>query len=324
MNSFENSILILSHPDDETLFATSLLHKISTLIICFNDIPKNLKSSIGRKRALNNYPIKDLKVINLDISQSFESFLPLNWLNIKDKQTGLKGGYQKRIYDNNYYKILHKLRKLIPKKSQIITHNPWGEYGHSEHCQVFKACFQISLEKNSNLFVTGYVSNLSKNYALRKLHLLFPEIYQFKTSQIYYSLLKKHYLNNDCWTWYHNYELPESEFFYGDFYIFVVKANWFEGRLDYQIELDCPTKMSNSFMFWKPETPLIAADRVPVTILSGFLGAGKTTLINHLLASEHVNNFAVLVNDLGKVNIDSKLIQNSIIKGALRLEMLSN
>ena len=73
-------------------------------------------------------------------------------------------------------KILDKLRKLIPNKSQIITHNPWGEYGHSEHCQVFKACFQISLEKNSNLFVTGYVSNLSKNYALRKLHLLFPEI----------------------------------------------------------------------------------------------------------------------------------------------------
>ena len=214
MNSFENSILILSHPDDEVIFATSLLDKISTLIICFNDIPKNLKISIGRKRALNNYPIEDLKVFNLDSSQSFESFLPLNWLNIKDKKTGLKGGYQKRIYDNNYYKILDKLSKLIPKKSQIITHNPWGEYGHSEHCQVFKACFQISLEKKSNLFVTGYISNLSKNYALRKLYLLFPEIYQFKTSQIYFSLLKKHYLKYGCWTWYHNYELPKYEFFY--------------------------------------------------------------------------------------------------------------
>ena len=63
MNSFENSILILSHPDDESIFATSLLDRISTLIICFNDIPKNLKISIGRKRALKNYPIKDLKVI---------------------------------------------------------------------------------------------------------------------------------------------------------------------------------------------------------------------------------------------------------------------
>lgn len=152
--------------------------------------------------------------MNLDISQSLESFLPLNWLNIKDKKTGLKGGYQKKIYDNNYYKILDKLRKLIPKKSQIITHNPWGEYGHSEHCQVFKACFQISLEKNSNLFVTGYVSNLSKNYALKKFHLLLPEIYQFKTSKINFNLLKKHYLYYGCWTWYLNHELPQYEVFY--------------------------------------------------------------------------------------------------------------
>ena len=120
INSFENSILILSHPDDESIFASSLLDKISTLIICFNDFPKNTKSSIGRKRALNNYPLKHLKVMNLDISQSLESLLPLNWLNIKDKKTGLKGGYQKKIYDNNYYKILDKLRKLIPKKVKLL------------------------------------------------------------------------------------------------------------------------------------------------------------------------------------------------------------
>ncbi|SLN67416.1 CobW family GTP-binding protein [Ruegeria meonggei] len=48
--------------------------------------------------------------------------------------------------------------------------------------------------------------------------------------------------------------------------------------------------------------------RIPVTIISGFLGAGKTTLINQLLQSDQACNITVLVNDFGAVNIDTDLI----------------
>ncbi len=51
--------------------------------------------------------------------------------------------------------------------------------------------------------------------------------------------------------------------------------------------------------------------RIPVTIVSGYLGAGKTTLINRLLAEPHGLNLTVIVNDFGAINIDDTLIQQA-------------
>ncbi|MGN0182000.1 MAG: GTP-binding protein [Candidatus Ornithomonoglobus sp.] len=49
--------------------------------------------------------------------------------------------------------------------------------------------------------------------------------------------------------------------------------------------------------------------KVPITLLTGYLGAGKTTLMNHILSNQEGYKVAVIVNDIGEVNIDSSLIQ---------------
>ena len=56
----------------------------------------------------------------------------------------------------------------------------------------------------------------------------------------------------------------------------------------------------------------MAKAKTPITLLCGYLGAGKTTLLNKVLNNQEGYRVAVIVNDIGEINVDASLIAKGI------------
>ena len=54
---------------------------------------------------------------------------------------------------------------------------------------------------------------------------------------------------------------------------------------------------------------------IPITVLTGYLGSGKTTLINNVLRNQKKYKVAVIVNDIGEINIDASFIEKEGVVG---------
>ena len=208
---FEKSALVVAHPDDEILWFSSVIDFVDKIIIIYNGT-SNKEVLLGRNKIFNSKilpyqeKVKCLKIEEADV------FNKSNWDFPKLTSYGVKLNSKK--YIQNFDEIKEKLSEELLDYQNIITHNPWGEYGHEEHIQVFNAISKVSEKINFAVWVSSYFSEQSlKTMSLFK-NLISKETYRFEINKDICEKVKSIYISNKAWTWSENYEWPKHESFF--------------------------------------------------------------------------------------------------------------
>ena len=194
--------IIVAHPDDEVIFFSSILKKSSQTIISFT-YTQDLTVNIGRKHLKKKSPFKNYLFLDLIESDVFNTG---NWNNPKK--------FNESLNNKSFLDLKNKLAKVINYGDTIYTHNPWGEYGHEGHVQVFRAVKSLQNKFKLTIFVNGYVSNKSYQLMVLQKNLLSSDIVYKKINEELSEKLKNIYISSFCWTWNDNFKWPKNEIFF--------------------------------------------------------------------------------------------------------------
>lgn len=211
----EKSIIVSAHPDDEVLWFSSILDKVNEIVICFVNNESYPQWNVGRQKSLAAYPMRNLSILNIDQSEVFNGG---DWNNPVMTDYGIKIVNKKlsdrgEQYKKNYERLRQQLEKHLPGFLNVFTHNPWGEYGHEEHIQVYRAVKSLQDNLKFNLWYSNYVSNKSFKLMMSHLNRFHFEYASLKTNKVLARDIRDIYKRNKCWTWYDHWEWYNEESF---------------------------------------------------------------------------------------------------------------
>lgn len=210
--------VVVAHPDDEVLWASSLLTRARDIVVCFGEVASAPELTAGRQVAMRSFPLPQLRW--LDIRES-EVYWSAGWPDPKSAPEGLAvrrrprsmSGYSASRYRENYARIRAHLQRVLVGVRDVVTHNPWGEYGHEDHVQVFRAVESLQATMGFRLWVTGYASNRSAALMRTLVSRLGEPTPPLPTDALLTEQLRRHYIATNTWTWFPDYAWPTHEVF---------------------------------------------------------------------------------------------------------------
>jgi len=216
MKELESSVIVAAHPDDENLWFSSILSKVDQVVICFLPVPSNSTWTEGRRKSLASYPLGNVSCLELVES---EVFWGVDWSRAVETEYGLKitdTRLSDKAYIQNFDILQQQLRTQLQGYRNVFTHNPWGEYGHVEHVQVYRAVKALQREMKFSLWFPNYASNKSAGLMADTLAGRELQSVTLETDKALAERIADVYKVNDCWTWYKDYAWCDSETFIGD------------------------------------------------------------------------------------------------------------
>lgn len=217
----DNSILVVAHPDDEILWFSSVLAGVDHLVLTYLGELVNPDFGEQRKQILVDFPLQDkmscLELVSLGLSR------PRNFLKPQFSQYGIEFTDDKDLdvkfkehYRENYRLLRAKLAKVLVGYQHVFTHNPWGEYGHEEHVQVYRVVKELQKEMGYHIWFSNYCSTRTVHLASRMVNAC--EVCTYATDKVMARKILDVYERTNTWTWYDNWEWPAQETFLKESY----------------------------------------------------------------------------------------------------------
>ena len=138
-------LVIVAHPDDEAVWFSPLLSEADLIVATFPRHPSKDSITEARELVRQEYPLP-LEFLPLTASGAFRQS---DWSARKPTYYGVElldscPPESRERYLTNYELLLSALDPFLAEAVEVYSHNPWGEYGHEEHIQVWCAVSQLA------------------------------------------------------------------------------------------------------------------------------------------------------------------------------------
>jgi hypothetical protein len=221
------SLIVAAHPDDELLWFNAILKEVDEVIIVFRPFWAKPDLAAKRAAALTAFPRGGVSCLDLQESGAYGC---ADWLNPDESADGLALTLEsqkrewKRVskkalqragvpvapvadhsvlaaYQQNFNLLSDQLRRRLRPGMNVFTHNPWGEYGHEEHVQVFRVLQSLRPEIGFNLWMSNYCTERSLPLAMRYFRTSPGPYIRLPTDKVFAQTVAQVYKDCDCWTW---------------------------------------------------------------------------------------------------------------------------
>jgi LmbE family N-acetylglucosaminyl deacetylase len=223
----KNSVIVAAHADDEVLWFNSIAADVDRMIVVYCGFWAHPDLGARRQAAFAEYPrpIECLGVgesgaagcANWTTPQLTEHGIGLGMeanrralTRLAKKSLAMVSAYDSKkvsadtvaaAYRINFQLIYDALKPQLNAGMNVFTHNPWGEYGHEEHIQVFRVLQKLQQEIGFRLWISNYCTDRAMPLARRYFRQTAAPFLRLPADKAFAEKVADVYKKHGCWTW---------------------------------------------------------------------------------------------------------------------------
>lgn len=204
---FDKSAIVVAHPDDEILWMPSLVNRVARIIMCYSDDPAVKSRGDKRRAAVARYPTGNVSLLDLPEPRTKPG-------------GGVPGASLAGLFARNDPEAPHRtalveaLRPQLAGFNAVITHNPWGEYGHKDHVRVNSVVQELAGAMNIKVYVSCYAGVRALGRCAAEMQKGIAVLDSAPIDHEFVEGVVALYKRSDCWTWVKDWRWPDQDHFF--------------------------------------------------------------------------------------------------------------